>query len=154
MDKGKKFDFNTNWYELWMKQSKEFFESANENLKGLFDTNASINPEDHLKQIRTWLDSLKSQWQFIQLNEQQKTYENYWKTMSQMCSDASDRMVEQWIKRSQEQKPVKDIRELYELWLNCCNEVYEKAMHSKSYQESYSEFMKAALKFWKSTIPQ
>lgn len=153
-DKNKKFDFNTNWYDLWMKQSKEFFESANQNLQGMFAQGNYANPEDHLKQINDWLNSLKSQWQFMQLNEQQKAYENYWKFMAKMCSDASDRMLNQWIKRSQEQRPVKDIRELYELWLNCCNEVYEKAMQSKSYQEAYSEFMKAALKFWKSTIPQ
>lgn len=154
MDKGKKFDFNTNWYELWMKQSKEFFESANQNLQGMFNPESLANPEEHLKQINQWLNTLKTQWQFVQLNEQQKAYENYWKSMAKMCSDASDMMVQQWIKRSQEHRPVKDVRELYELWIACCHDVYEKAMHSKSYQEAYSEFMKAALKFWKSTIPQ
>lgn len=154
MDKGKKFDFNTNWYELWMKQSKEFFDSANKNLNELFGANTFANPEDHLKQIQQWLDTLKSQWQFIQLNEQQKAYENYWKSMAKMCTDASDLLLGQWIKRSQEQKPIKDVHELYELWLNCCHQVYEKSMQSKSYQETYSEFMQAALKFWKSTIPK
>jgi hypothetical protein len=153
MDKGK-FDFNTNWYELWMKQSKEFFESANKQLGNMFGQTSFVNPEDHVKQIQEWLDSLKNQWQFIPLNEQQKAYEAYWKSMAKMCSDASDRLIEQWIKRTHEEKPIKDVRELYELWLNCCHEVYEEAMRSKSYQEVYSEFMKAALKFWKSAIPK
>src|SRR5579871_5779021 len=102
MYKDEKAEFKNSWYDLWMKQSNEFFESANKNLKNMFDKDTFANPEDHLKQIQQWLDSLKSQWQFTQLNDQQKMYENYWKTMSKMCSEASDMMVNQWIKRNRE----------------------------------------------------
>jgi len=154
MGKETKFDFNTNWYELWTQQSKEFFESAEKNLKGLFTQEAKINPEEHIEQINKWLETLKKHWQFTALNEQQKIHENYWKIMAKMCSDASDMMVKQWIQRGKENHPIENIRELYELWLNCCNEIYTKAMHSKSYQEAYGEFMNAAMHFWKSAQPK
>jgi Poly(R)-hydroxyalkanoic acid synthase subunit (PHA_synth_III_E) len=154
MDKENKFDFNTNWYDLWMKQSKEFFDSADKNLKDVFGHGAAANPEDHLKQIQQWLETLKNQWQFAQLNEQQRAYETYWKSMMKMCSDASDKMLSEWIKRSHDNNPIKNVQELYELWLNCCHEVYQKAMHTKSHQEVYGEMMDAALKFWKSAIPK
>ncbi len=155
MSKDAKFDFDTNWYDLWMKQSREFFETANENLQTLFENGAFINPEAHMAQINLWVQHLKSQWQIDQFQEkQQKAYEKYWKTMGKMCSDACDMMVDLWIKRARDQNPIRNIRELYELWLNCCNDIYKKSMHSKSYQDVYGEFMNAALKFWKSAIPE
>lgn len=155
MSKGKKdskLNFDANWYDLWMKQSKDFFESANKNLSGMFDKTPKPNPEDHMEQINNWLDALKSQWQYASLNEQQKAYENYWKMMFKMCSDASDMMVQQWIQRSKSDNPVNNVRELYEMWLNCCNEVYNKGMHSKSFQDAYGEMMNATIHFWKSVL--
>lgn len=147
-------DFNANWYDVWMKQSRQFFESANVNLKDLFASNAFANPEDYRSQIDKWLEMLKSQWQFIELNEQQKSYQNYMKAMMDMCNEASDMMVNEWMKRSKENNPVKNVRELYELWLNCCQKVYAKSMHSKSYQDVYGEFMNATLDYWKSVMPK
>lgn len=149
-----KFDFNNNWYDLWMKQSKEFFETAEKNLKGIFDQKNFANPEEHLTEIRHWLDMMKSQWQFVQLNEQQKAFEKYWQTMSKMCTDAYDLMIEKWVARTRANNPVKDVHELYELWLNCCQEVYQKSMHSQTYQDAYGEYMNAALKYWKSVMPK
>lgn len=140
-----KYQFDTNWYELWMKQSKEFFESAQ---KSWF-----TNPQDHLKQIQSWLDTFKKQWEFAQLTEEQKKYQEYWKMMANMCTEASEMMTKEWIKRSHEENPVKDIRELYELWVDCCQNVYQKSLQSNAYQDTYNEFMNAAIKFWKSAMP-
>lgn len=148
------FDANTNWYEMWMKQSKDFYSSADSNLKDMFSKGAFEKPEDHLKQINKWIETLKSQWEFSQLTSEQKMYQTYVKMMGKMCSDASDMMVEQWIKRSHEENPVKSIRELYELWLNCCHEVYQKSLQSKAYQDVYGELMNGAFKFWKETMPK
>lgn len=154
-DKSKNADFiSTNWYELWMKQSKEFFETADKNLKDLFGKNTSASPEDQLKQMQKWLEMWKGQWQCSPLTTQQKAFENYWKSMTKLCNDASEMMIKEWIKRSQDQNPIKNTRELYELWLSCCHDVYQKSTHSKDYQEAYGDFMNAALKFWQSTVPQ
>ena len=146
--------FNTNWFELWMKQSKEFFESADKNLKNVFDKDSIGKPEEHLKQINEWLETLKKQWEFTQLTAEQKAYQTYWKMMSDMCKEASDKMVEQWIKRSHDKDPIKNVQELYELWLSCCHDVYQKWLKSKAYQDVYTEFMNAALKFWKDSVPK
>ncbi len=155
MDKGKKkAKFEHNWYDLWTKQSKDFFDSADKNLKDLFGKSTTVNPEDHLEKIQQWLDTLKNQWRFIELNQQQKAFENYWKTMSKMCNEASDMMLQEWIKRSRGQQPIKNVHELYELWLNCCHDIYDKSTHAKSYQDTYGEFVNAAMKFWQSTMPK
>lgn len=153
-DSASKAEFDKNWYDVWMKQSTEFFEIADKNLKDMFAKNTPVNPENHMKQVQQWLDMWKNHWQSTILNEKQKTLENYWKIMAKMCNDASDLMVEEWTKRAREQNPVKNIHELYELWLNCCNEIYQKSTHTKSYQDAYGEFMNAALDFWKSAIPK
>ena len=154
MAKDKAFDFGENWSDLWMKQSKLFFERAEKNLKELFSGESTVNPEIHMKQIEQWIEMLKAQWGLFELNEQQAGYEAYWRLMSTMCNEASQMMLDQWIKRSRHQDPIKNIRELYELWLNCCNEVYEKTMQTKAYQETYNDYLKAVLQFWKSAIPK
>lgn len=147
-------NMNTDWYELWMKQNREFFTSAEKNLRDVFSKSGFSNPEEHMNQINLWLETLKNQWQFTQLKTDQKIYEDYWKMMGKLYSDASDMMLAQWIKRTQDKNPVKTIQELYELWLNCCKDVYTKSQQTKAYQEAYGEFMQAALKFWKDVAPK
>jgi hypothetical protein len=151
-DSGLKFD--TDWYELWMKQTKDFFETADKNLKDMFTKGSPADPSNHLKQIDEWLEALKAQWEKTPLTTDQKAYQDYWKMMSKMSSDAGDLMLAQWIKRTQDQNPVTSVRELYDLWLNSCHQVYQKSLQSKAYQDVYGEFMNAALKFWKSAIPK
>ena len=146
--------FDPEWYELWMKQTKDFFDTANKSLKDLFAQGSPVDPQQHLKQIDEWLDSLKAQWQSTQLTTDQKAYEAYWKMMSKMYMEATDLMLAQWIKRTQDHQPVTSIRELYDLWLNSCHQVYQKSLQSKSYQDVYGELMNATLKFWKSAIPK
>ncbi len=154
MSKEKKFEFNTHWYELWMKQSKEFFDTADKNLKDMFPPDGPSHPEEHLEQINQWLKELKKQWHAAPLSEKQSAFEDYWKMMTKMCDEASDRMLEQWIKRSRENNPIKNIHGLYELWLDCCHEMYKNAMASKDFQQVYGEYMNTVLQFWKSAVPK
>lgn len=142
------------WYELWQKQSKEFFDSAEKNLKIFMEQGSAFNPENHLQQIQQWMSLLKSQWQFMPLTEEQKAYASYWQMMMSMCNEACDRMLSEWIKRTREQQPIHSIRELYELWLNSCHEVYQTSIRNKAYQDAYGDFMNAAFKFWDSVMPK
>lgn len=144
----------TQWYKVWTEQSKEFFESADKNLKNLFGQPAAVDPSQHLNQINDWMNSLKQQWEFSRLTQEQQAYAEYWKKMLEMSKEASDQMLAEWIKRSKEGKPVQDVHELYELWLKSCHDIYQKSMQTKSYQEAYGEFMNAAMKFWKTSIPK
>lgn len=146
-------DMYSNLYRVWMKQSEQFYESANQNLKFMFDQK-SFNPEDNLKAVNKWLEILKQQWQFAQLTEEQKPFANYWALMSKMCNEATDKMLHEWIKRSRSQNPITSIHDLYELWLDCCHEIYKKSLDSKAYQDAYSDFVNAAFKFWESYVPK
>ncbi|RDI40080.1 poly(R)-hydroxyalkanoic acid synthase subunit PhaE [Aquicella lusitana] len=152
MDKESQFDTHSNWYELWMQQSRQFFEITEKNLKDLFTENTLANPEEHLKQIYQWLEMLKKQWEFSQLSEEQKAYHLYWMMISRMYNEALDMTVNRWINRSRENNPVKNVRELYDLWLTCCHEVYQQSLMTKTYQEAYGEFMNATFKFWQSAL--
>lgn len=143
---------NINWYEIWMNQSKAFFETADQNLKGIFSDTTFSNPEEHLKQIHQWLENLKQQWEFSQLPDEQKAYHLFWQMLTNMFNEASDLMLKQWIKRTEENNPIKNIRELYELWLDCCHEIYQRSLRTKAYQDTYGEFMNSAFKFWQSAL--
>lgn len=140
---------NINWYDIWMKQSKNFYETSEKNLKELFANNTQMNPEEQMKLIQHWSDTLKNQWSHIQLNEQQKAYETYWKMINKMCLEANDRLVQKWMENIKENNPIKNTHDLYALWLDCCNEVYKKFMHSDAYQEAYGNMFNAAIDFWK-----
>lgn len=152
MNKEDRSHFDANWYDLWMKQNKAFFESAEKNLKEMFESNEFAHPEEHLKQINAWLDTLKHQWDFSQLTKEQKVYQEYWKNMAALCTEASEKMVQEWMKRGSEHHPIKNINELYELWLHCCQNAFQQSLQKKAYQEAYSDFMNSALKIWKSTV--
>ena len=147
----KDFSYWVNYSRL---KPKVFFDSAEKNLHDLFANQAKVNPEDHLQQINQWLEALKNQWKFDSFNPHPEAYENYVNIMSKMCMDASDKMLKQWIQRYKQDKPIHSVRELYELWLNCCHEIYSDAIHSKSYQEAYGDFMNATIHFWKSVLPK
>lgn len=140
--------FDVNWYKLWMKQSQEFFDSANKHLRDMFIKEKLANPADHIEMINAWLDSMKQHWSAYQ---KQKESEHYWELMQKIYSDAADLMLSQWMKRTREEHPIKNIHELYDLWLDCCHQMYQKKIKTKSYQEAYADFMDKALKFWEST---
>lgn len=132
-------------YDIWLKQSQEFFKSAETHLKNMFATDQPFNPEEHLQDIQQWLATLKSQWQQQQVAE-------YWQRAVSLCNDVADLMLKEWIKRTQQNEPIHNIRELYELWIHCCHEVYENAMQTKAYQETFGKFMNDALKFWSHSV--
>ncbi|MFZ2315874.1 MAG: poly(R)-hydroxyalkanoic acid synthase subunit PhaE [Gammaproteobacteria bacterium] len=152
-DSNAKTDF-TDWYSLWLKQSRAFYESANQNLQGMFDKNAHVNPEEHAEKIQEWFESMKKQWDVGALPQDQKIFAEYWQDVAKTCNEACDMLLQEWIKRSKQNDPVKSIKELYEMWLNCCQNIYQQSLQNHSYQEAYGNFMNAAMKFWKSYNPQ
>lgn len=148
MNKDKKNHQGIDWYEFWNQQSQGFFSAADQHLKDLFSKHTFVNPETHAEQIQQWLDSLKSQWQQPKANKEQKQFQEYWELMAKLYTEASQTMMDAWIKRTRENDPITNIRELYELWLDSCHQVYQKALKSKAYQDIYAEWMNATVKFW------
>lgn len=153
MDKGIKFDFGSDWAEMWMKQNKAFFDTAEHMLKDFFGNNA-LNPEQHMRQIQQWQEAFRNQWQMPNFGDHQRIYEQYWSIMVQNYSDALARMMDVWLMRSKNNNPVSSIQELYQVWLKSCQEVFEKSIASANYQAMYGEWMNNVLKFWKSMTPK
>lgn len=146
--------FNTDWYDLWMQQSKQFFTATEQNLNDILSKQHNFDPNQNMKQVQAWLDLLKQNWQAGAMFGQQKAFESYYNMMMKMYNESASMMMEQWKQRYQEQNPIKDTRELYELWLDCCNEVYQKNMKSNVYQQNFAEVINAMVKFWKSMLPK
>jgi len=137
-------------YELWMEQSRDFITTADQNLRGIFTNSKTANPENHIAQIQAWMEVMKQQWEFAQAAHEQQ---EYWQMMTTICNDAADLMLQEWVRLSREGKPVLSIQELYQIWLNCCNEVYQKSLQTPSFHNAYGEFMKTAFRFWKNAVP-
>lgn len=137
-------------YELWMEQSKDFFSTSDKYLKSLFAEHKTVNPEEHLEHIQTWMNMMKQQWQMAQAAHE---YKDYWNTMTHICNDAADLMLEEWRRSMRDKEPVQNIQELYQLWLNCCHEIYQRSVHTQAFQDSYGEFMNRAFYFWKNAVP-
>lgn len=154
MNKDNHFKPHENFYEMWMAQSKTFFETADKNLREMFGNDVYKHPEAHLDEINKWLDSLKAQWEQNQYLDGQKIYQDYWKFMHKLCHDAADTMMREWIKRSRDRHYVKNIHDLYELWLRSCSDSYKKSLESVNGHDTYAEFMNQAIKFWQSYMPK
>lgn len=140
-----------NLYELWMEQSREFFKTADEHLKKTFVKDTTVNPEENIENIRAWLKLMKQNWKEA---KHAQDADEQWQAMTTICSDAADMMLEEWIKLAREDKPVKSIQELYELWLRCCNDSYQQSMRIKQFQDTYGEFISTAFRFWNNAAPR
>lgn len=149
MEKNENLNDYQAWYDLWLKQSNVFFELTQEKLKGLFATGPLVDPKQHIEQLQQWLDALKNQWKQNIPAENESEQQQYWQMMGKLCNDATDSVLDALNKHTRERGPVKNATELYQLWLNCCQEVYQKAVVSPAYQNAYGEWLQTALKFWK-----
>src|SRR3990167_5039477 len=139
------FDQTNNWYTLWMQQSKVFFETADQYFKNSFEKDGGLDPKQHLEKIHAWLETLKRQWEIHCYAEKQKMY---WDTILKLYNETSELMINEWIRRSKDENPIQSTRDLYELWLACCTETYQKAMNSKDFQSVFGDWMNAAINFW------
>lgn len=155
MVKKTKTNQTTDWYELWMQQSKTFFDSAHEQLKKFQEKDLFSDPKKHSAEIEEWVKQLQELWETkIPPHDDNNPYEKYWHLMQTMCNEATELMVKEWMQRSSHQNKITSIRELYELWLDCCQEVYNKTTRDKIYQDAYGEFLNAAFDYWQTILPK
>jgi hypothetical protein len=152
MERKPSMDASQAWYELWMQQSTQFFESAQTHLQSLFSQTETLDPEKCQQQIQQWLTIMKQQWAMA-ASTVQPQYQPYTNMMISVCTSAADLLMNEWKRRAKSENPVTDIRELYELWLDCCQTEYKKALHTASVHEAYSDMLNSALKIWKTAMP-
>lgn len=139
----------TDWYELWLKQNKAFFNSANENLQHYFKQQNPFDPTEHMELIERWLGDLKKQWKTM-TEQKQENAADYFLQMNRMLTDASDLMLKNWINHSREHGYIDNIQDLYNLWLHCCEQTYPKYTNAKDFEKGYGDFMNCMIKYWKS----
>jgi hypothetical protein len=140
------------WSNIWMQQSKLFNEIAKEQLQYFFDQGHYKQPDKHMDVIHEWLSILTKQWNFSPYNEQLKSYEQYTNLMNDMMLKTSQMLLDRWIAIAKTNQPINNVRDLYELWLSCCHDVYSETMHTKAYQDVYGELMNQTLQFWKTMM--
>ena len=73
--------------------------------------------------------------------------------MMHVCNEANEMMMREWVKRSHEENSIKDMRDLYSLWLECCQNAYQQSLRNKTYEDAYNKFMENIAKFWKTAVP-
>lgn len=149
MPKKNKSPAAIDWYTFWTKQCKSFLLVAEKDLHKFFTSTDCLDPEKHLDQIYAWLETLKKQLDLAQSKEENEDFQFYWEIMAPLYQQASDLLIKEWIKRGRVKNPLRYVHELYGLWLDCCTITYQKSLQSKTYQETYSELMNAALNFLK-----
>lgn len=137
-----------NWYELWMKQNNEFFKTSEEYLTQLFANEKIVDPEQHMELITKWTKSLQQHWEKLSLDTEQKMFENYWKWLTKLNAQASEKTINEWITKNKTENPIKSIKDLYELWLSCSRQIYEEALQNPAYLKAYNDFITSSMKCW------
>lgn len=147
------FDNQFDWYGLWTKQSKNYFDAVEKNFNKLFVKEKSSTIEEQLQMMQQCLEMFKQQWEQIHSSQNDQAHQVYFKMLQKMYNDACELMFEQWSNRLKQNDPVQNIKELYELWLHCCQATYQNTLHSKSFQDANEDWMKAGMRFWEMAIP-
>ncbi|MBV9576336.1 MAG: hypothetical protein JO149_06905 [Gammaproteobacteria bacterium] len=144
-------NFTQLFFENWMKQTKDFFAASEKNFQDIFAMKEKADfSSEQTEKMYAWIQLLKDQWRFIQLDHTLKVYEAYWSLLSKIYIEAADKLMHLWTERQRANNPVKNMQELYGLWLNTCHDIYYRAMQSSAYQTAYGDFLNETLKYWKS----
>ena len=141
-------DAISEWYQLWMQQSKNFFTSV----EGSLDDLPNFNPKENIQQINAWLETLKTQWQYHNMSSEQQFSHTYFQLLEKMYNHSIERFLAEWIKRYEDNNPIQNTRDLYEMWLSCCQEEFQRMLATPSYQKAYAMFLNAGLKVWQDTL--
>lgn len=144
------FDNQLDWYALWIKQSKTFFDAVEKNFTHFFEKEKTVGLDEQIQLMRQCLDRFKQQWELMQLTEEQQAHQVYLRLLKKMYNDASELMFEQWCNRLKQDNPIQNTKELFDLWAHCCQATYQNTVCSKAYHE----WMNTALRFWETTVPK
>lgn len=148
MKKDDSFKFNSYWYDIWEKQSQQFFTLTKQHLQACFDKE-DFNIQEHFTQIQAWFNDLKQQWLSSLQTQEKNSYQEYADLINNIFNNAAELMLKKWEKKNKTSDPIKNMVELYALWLDCCHHACQKAQQTKTYQALYGDIMNSAMQFWK-----
>jgi class III poly(R)-hydroxyalkanoic acid synthase PhaE subunit len=88
----------------------------------------------------TWRELLAAQAECQRLEQELRA------VLARVQADALDLVTERLREREQQQQPITQYRELYDLWVECGEQVYAKVAHSPAYGKLQAELGNAAMR--------
>ena len=88
----------------------------------------------------TWRELLAAQAESQRLEQELRA------VLARVQADALELVTERLREREQQQRPITQYRELYDLWVECGEQVYAKVAHSAAYGKLQAEFGNAAMR--------
>lgn len=88
----------------------------------------------------TWRELLAAQAESQRLEQELRA------VLARVQADALELVTERLREREEQQRPITQYRELYNLWVECGEQVYAKVAHSAAYGKLQAEFGNAAMR--------
>ena len=88
----------------------------------------------------TWRELLAAQAESQRLEQELRA------VLARVQADALELVTERLREREEQQRPITRYRELYDLWVECGEQVYAKVAHSAAYGKLQAEFGNAAMR--------
>jgi|GEM_PF-4713645 len=136
-------------HEVWLKQSKQFFEQSLPLLDRFFsssftDVDKALFALDEM--IYYFKAQIKSQGIFFHFippisSQHQGDFPQYFSLLSDMTDEVVDLLHEKMREKIKNNSSPQSMREFYELWLECSDQVYQKWLHSDKFLSAFGEIM-------------
>lgn len=136
-------------HEVWLKQSKKFFEQSLPLLDQYFsspyaDEEKALFALDQL--IYYFKAQIKSQHSFFSFLPpldlaKQAVFPKYFSLLADMTDEAVDLLHEKMRMKIKNKSAPQALRDFYELWLECGEEVYQKWLHKDRFLAAFGEIM-------------
>lgn len=136
-------------HEVWLKQSKQFFEKSLPLLDYYFarsyvsEEEALFGLDEMIYYFKAHINSEQSFFNFIpQISaSNQQTFPKYFSLLSTMTDEAVNLLHEKMREKIKKQQAPQSLRDFYELWLECGETVYQKWLHTEAFLSVFGEMM-------------
>jgi polyhydroxyalkanoate synthase subunit PhaE len=81
------------------------------------------------------------------LLDYERALQEYMQIHSKASIDTLERLSKKVIVRAEQGEEIKSLREIYDLWVDCCEEAYNDIVFTKEYQDVYGSLVNALMAF-------
>jgi polyhydroxyalkanoate synthase subunit PhaE len=79
------------------------------------------------------------------LLDYERALQEYTQLLSKASIDTLERLSKKVIDRAEKGGEIKSLREIYDLWVDCCEEAYNDIVFTKEYQDAYGNLVNALM---------
>lgn len=136
-------------HEIWLKQSQQFFEQSLPLLDQFFSSpyadeeKALFALDEMIYYFKAQIKSQHSLFHFlppIDLSKQAR-FPKYFAMLADMTDEAVNLLHEKMRAKIKKKTVPQSLRDFYELWLECGEEVYQKWLHTDKFLAAFGEIM-------------